>query len=469
MKNLIFSFVFGIFFYSSAFFSLQPQSIADESHAIAVAPDKIRIAFVTVLAGDGHLQIGRAVTRAVNSEAEKLNLSLSTFLIPDKNGKLETSQSLLLNGYLTPAQKILWEKVYHIIAARAPWLWELAYTHVGQIIPHSLRKKSMEQYLDPRLILELTKDNPQVIVAMHPLLVEIVNVMKEVGLVSHQLKVINLVTDFSVTPLYNTEGLIIVPHESLREKLISWGKDPQLVVTVNGIPARSEFYETYDSQTIRAELSQSIPEIAGKDPLIVATGGGDGYGLDQIRTFLPQWHPEKPVKMIVICGNNKTELERFTALLKTSRMSPNVTVIPMGYVKDIHRYLKAADVLIGKPGGSALAEAIALKKGLFSHMNLAGQENRNRELLTALGVMQPLKLAELNSIGKLLSQRDSMVRAIEKEFPEASKLPNQIAEIIAEFGRGEIDDKLEREALERRLNKRALTPVQRICRRLLEV
>lgn len=473
MKKLIFPFVYGLFFYFISLVSLS-QTFADEplseSLAQAIALEKIRIAFITVLAGDGHLQIGKAVTNAIDSEAEKLNLTLSVFLTPGKDGRLEPTHSLLLNPYLTASQKILWEKVYHIIAAHFPLAWEIAYTNIGRVIPHSLRKKSMEQYLDPRLILELMKDDPQVIVAMHPLLVEIVNVMKEVGLVSHKLKVINMVTDFSVTPLYNTEGLIIVPHESLRQKLISWGKDPHLVVTVNGIPARSEFYESYDAETVRAELSQSNPAIGGSIPLIVATGGGDGYGLDQIREFLPNWHPETPVKMVIICGHNNSEYEKLTDLLKTTRLDPNVTIIPMGYVKPIHLYLKAADVIIGKPGGSALAEVIALKKGLFSHMNLAGQENRNRELLSELGVIQTLKLVDLNSISKVLGRRDSMVQAIEKEFPNASLLPNQIAEIIAKYGRGEIiDDKLESEALERRLSRRALTPFQRACRKLLEV
>ncbi|MGK5087649.1 hypothetical protein WDW86_08835 [Bdellovibrionota bacterium FG-2] len=268
----------------------------------------------------------------------------------------------------------------------------------------------------------------------------------EEGKIDPKIKEVQFVTDHDVNFNYLSRGLIIVPHPSLKDKLVKMGKDPSLVKVVEGIPAGPAYLEDFDKAAVRAELNASLsaelkrPNILGiEDPLILATGGGLGLGLKPIADFLPKWKPTKPVKLVVVCGSNKEMLLRFQKLQVSNKLDPNITLIVKGYTP-LAPYVKAATMIISKPGGSQTAEAIAAKPPLFAHTYIRGQETNNYELLSKIEAIGKLDLNELNDMDKMLKRVEVITAGIKREYPNARKLPEQIAQILGDYAHDRIRD-----------------------------
>src|SRR5215813_9669806 len=62
------------------------------------------------------------------------------------------------------------------------------------------------------------------------------------------------------------------------------------------------------------------------------------------------------VQLILICGKN----EKLAARLKAKRWTIGTAVL--GFTREVHRLMRAADFLIGKPGPGSIAEA--MQRGL---------------------------------------------------------------------------------------------------------
>src|SRR6185503_8593170 len=70
-----------------------------------------------------------------------------------------------------------------------------------------------------------------------------------------------------------------------------------------------------------------------------------------------------PVQLILICGRN----EELAAKLHAKKWSMPVHV--MGFTKEVHRLMRAADFLIGKPGPGSIAEAMVRKLPVLIECN----------------------------------------------------------------------------------------------------
>ena len=85
---------------------------------------------------------------------------------------------------------------------------------------------------------------------------------------------------------------------------------------------------------------------------------------------------EMAAQIVVICGSNsrlKTKLEKYKAGLKNS----NKELVVLGYTTNINEYMDAADLLITKPGGLSISEALAKGKTMILMEPLPGVETFN--------------------------------------------------------------------------------------------
>jgi UDP-N-acetylglucosamine:LPS N-acetylglucosamine transferase len=93
-------------------------------------------------------------------------------------------------------------------------------------------------------------------------------------------------------------------------------------------------------------------------------------------------------------------------------------------------YVSAADVIVGKPGGITVAEALACGRPLFATRSLGGQEGFNVRFLEHHGigelvcdtalldkldtvVTQPQELADMQTRARALGRRDGAARIAE--------------------------------------------------------
>ena len=132
-----------------------------------------------------------------------------------------------------------------------------------------------------------------------------------------------------------------------------------------------------------------------------------------------------PVQLILICGRN----EALAAKLRARKWRMPINVI--GFTKEIHKWMRAADFLIGKPGPGSIAEAMVRKLPVLIECNswTLPQERYNAEWVlekpvgivlknfkeVAEGVRQMLEPATLAEFRKNVAAQNN--RAI-FEIPE---------------------------------------------------
>lgn len=80
-----------------------------------------------------------------------------------------------------------------------------------------------------------------------------------------------------------------------------------------------------------------------------------GFGGSSMESLLDGMEGQgQSLQIVAICGRNEAQYRRLR-----SRPKGRHSVVPVGYTQDLHRYLRAADLMAGKPGPASLFEAVA--------------------------------------------------------------------------------------------------------------
>lgn len=172
---------------------------------------------------------------------------------------------------------------------------------------------------------------------------------------------ITLITDISSHRewLHPYTDYYLAAAPKVKEELIEKGIDASRIM-VSGIPVRRGFHSETPSR-------EGIPE---KHLLIM--GGGLGL-LPKSKSFYEELEQLKGVKTTIITGNNVALYNALNGLYK------NVEVLP--FVHDVPRYMKNADLLISKPGGITLFEAVSANLPLLMFTPFLQQEIKNGEFV----------------------------------------------------------------------------------------
>jgi len=214
---------------------------------------------------------------------------------------------------------------------------------------------------------------------------------------------------------------IIAGTQRAVEQARAIGHDDAHIFATSGMILRPDFYVPDDSDplTLRAELGLQ-PDLS---TAIVLFGGHGSKVMLDITERLDA--ANVPVQLILVCGRN----ESLAANLRARKWRMPVNVI--GFTKEIHKWMRAADFLIGKPGPGSIAEAMVRKLPVLIECNswTLPQERYNAEWVlekrvgivlhsfkeVVSGVSQMLEPATLAEFRKNVAAQDN--RAI-FEIPE---------------------------------------------------
>ena len=251
---------------------------------------------------------------------------------------------------------------------------------------------------------------------------------------------VTLITDladypphFWIEPI--KEQYVIAGTERAVEQARAFGHDNAHIFQASGMILRPDFYveDNVDPVALRKEMG-----LQADLPTAIVLFGGHGskvmyYLTERLNTA------GLPLQLILICGRN----EELAAKLRGQKWNMPVHVI--GFTKEVHKLMRAADFLIGKPGPGSIAEAMVRKLPVLIECNAwtLPQERYNAEWVTEKrvgivlksfhevvdGVRQMLEPARLAEFRKNVAALDN--RAI-FEIPEMlAKLldqPNETAE-----------------------------------------
>ena len=164
---------------------------------------------------------------------------------------------------------------------------------------------------------------------------------------------------------------VIAGTERAAEQARALGHDDAHIFKTSGMILRPDFYAPDNSDPIALRKDLGLrPDLT---TAIVLFGGHGSKVMYEIAQHVDE--AQLPLQLILICGRNDELAAKFTA--QQWRMPIKV----IGFTKEIHKLMRAADFLIGKPGPGSIAEAMVRKLPVLIECNswTLPQERYNAE------------------------------------------------------------------------------------------
>lgn len=215
-------------------------------------------------------------------------------------------------------------------------------------------------------------------------------------------------TDHESEPVWVQEEIdrYFTPTRVVSEQLVRWGV-PAGKIVISGIPVHEKFHGVeLPRQIAKKKLGLAIDR-----PLVLVMGGGMGpLRMDDVVRNLVSL--PGPLAIVALTGLNskvRARLERMRMKLPTDK-----ALKIFGWVENVHEFMRAADVLVTKPGGMTLTEAACLGLPLVAVNPIPGPEEIHCRLIEREG---------LGVVAGTIEQVSTLVLEILKNGPPRREAP----------------------------------------------
>lgn len=347
---------------------------------------KSRVVIFTASTGYGHNQVAIAMKNELVEKGCEV-----TIIEPFK----EVSRSL----------DILLSDGYRVLATKMPKVY-------GRIYHMSNKKflgKPVEIFsvkvIEDKLEEIVLSYQPDLVISTHPLIVKAMCSLKR--RYKYNNPFISVITDYMphksyISPLVDA---YIVGSQYTKKKLIDRGISEEHIY-VHGIPISRDF-------------KQNVTQMKKSEMFTVLLMGGS-MGLSGIKKVFKELLGVKlPIKLIVVCGNNKTLKKVLEEKLANTNTNVDVTIL--GFTNQIPQYMEISDVIITKPGGLTVTEAFAKNIPMIIPFMIPGQEEENAEILVEIGAA--IRSQGPKSISTHIEQfikEPSLIRKMKKDMQKVS-------------------------------------------------
>jgi UDP-N-acetylglucosamine:LPS N-acetylglucosamine transferase len=229
---------------------------------------------------------------------------------------------------------------------------------------------------------------------------------------------------FWIEPL--KEQYVVAGTEKAAEQARAMGHDDAHVFLTSGMILRPDFYVQDDSDPVAFRREMGLRE--GLTTAIVLFGGHGSKVMFDITEKLDA--AGLPLQLILICGRN----EELAGKLRARQWKMPVHVV--GFTKEVHKLMRAADFLIGKPGPGSIAEAMVRKLPVLIECNswTLPQERYNAEWVKEKGVGIVLKSFEEVADGVKRMLEPATLAAFRKNVAaQQNRAVFEIPEILAKL------------------------------------
>lgn len=302
------------------------------------------IIILSVSVGEGHNQVSRALMEELKDRGFH-------------------SEMLDIFALMKHSHAQFIKNIYFQMINERKFLWEFVYAVTKIHLLHKLLFPLLLHFFWKDLESYCVKRNIKQIITTHPLAtfigVEIKRKLK------NQVKLFAILSDFSTHELClspQLDGLFVAEEEEEKRLKKLLANTP---VFSYGIPLRKVWDLVYSKREMRKKLQLPFYE-----RIIVLSGGGEGLlPYEKIIRMLER--DKRPSYIISFLGVNGQQ-KRTSYQLKNGSF---VQFIP--FSTNYFEYVMAADLLISKPGGVTMAEAIRLGVPTVMCSALPGQEKMN--------------------------------------------------------------------------------------------
>lgn len=199
---------------------------------------------------------------------------------------------------------------------------------------------------------------------------------------------VTLITDLADFPPHfwiepMKEQYVIAGTPRAVQQARAFGHDDTHIFRASGMILRPDFYEPDDTDP--AAVREQLGLRNDLHTAIVLFGGHGSRVMFAIARRLDA--ADLPLQLILVCGRN----ESLAAKLRGQDWKRPVHVV--GFTKEVHKLMRAADFMIGKPGPGSIAEAMVRKLPVLIECNAwtLPQERYNAQWVTEtrVGIVLP--------------------------------------------------------------------------------
>ncbi len=332
---------------------------------------KVLVLYVSV--GTGHLKAAEALRESI----EKQFYGWSVDVLDTLKYLNPIIDKVVVNSYLGTLK-------------RSPKLYSKLYTASGKGTGIYDMSKAVNKLLAYRLKGLINDYKPSAIVCTHPFPMQMLSSLKEKNKLS--IPTIAILTDHVVHSLWLDRGMdaFIVANEIMKAEMINRGI-PSNIIFPYGMPVSPKFLTKVDRKSLLIELG-----LEDKFTVLVM-GGGMGFGnIQSTMTSLLECNLD--IQIIAVAGTN----QKLKCQLDESVKNCSKKVLILSYTDRINELMDISDLLITKPGGMTVSEALVKGLPIFIISPIPGQEEGNANFLIRSGVAS--KIDNSSQLIDVLSQ-----------------------------------------------------------------
>ncbi len=314
----------------------------------------MKILILSAATGGGHLRASHAIEK---------------YIMENSTGN-EVSVIDALKSINVVLDKTVCEG-YHFLATKTPKVFGQLYRKTNE---DSLLNNLMTRFtsvFSQKLIPLMEEQNPDVIISTHPFVTEMVSHLKGKKVVSAPL--ICLMTDYGPHRAWIADHVdaYIVSTPDMIPPMQAMGVKKELIYPF-GIPVGDVFFTKGEEKSAILTKLGMEPEV----PTILIMAGSFGVtNIMNIYKDLIKLPTE--FQIIIITGRNQRLYEAFTPVIEHSTKKTKLVY----FTDEVENYMHASDLIITKPGGLTVSEALACNIPLAVFDAIPGQEEDNANFL----------------------------------------------------------------------------------------
>jgi processive 1,2-diacylglycerol beta-glucosyltransferase len=282
--------------------------------------------------------------------------------------------------YVSKLFQTIYDKTYISMVRRAPDLMGVLYERTDQPWQSTSRRLALDRLNSVRMSRLLQRIQPDLCIATHFLPAEIIAWLIAEGKLRARHAIV--VTDYDVHAMWlsQTVDRYFLALQESAEYLARIGV-PRSKLSITGIPVDPLFANSID----RAEARRALHLDPGATSVLLATGAYGVGPLEQLARDLLAL--QKPWQIVAVAGKAEKTRKRLEELADEAGNLPSgePRFVPVGFTKEMDKYMAAADLLVGKAGGLTTSEALARNLPMVLIEPIPGQEERNADHLLEAG------------------------------------------------------------------------------------
>ena len=323
----------------------------------------MKLLILTVSAGEGHNSMSRAISNYIKDTYPDMEIKqVDLFKDGDKTKKKKRANWMVNDGYFTLVKVAIklansqFEKLKNRDITR----------------PAKTLRKNFITPATPYIEEVINEYKPDAVFCAHTFAGIIMTDLRNKGNENAlRARIVTVVSDYDVAPyteLLTKVDYIVTPSDDFDDVLLKKGFDLSKRITL-GIPVQTKFSKLIDKNEAKKNLGLDLSK-----KTVMMMSGGVGFG-NISKLVLNLNKCKTDFQIVCVCGRNAKLKKELECLKEKGKIKKDIFI--MGFVNNVDEIMSASDVLIGKIGGVAIAEAFNKFLPIIANKKLPFQEYDN--------------------------------------------------------------------------------------------